>query len=261
MPYSDTGGRWQTMEYPVVIGYFAYGSAVVTQALSGLPDLDVRRSAPADASVACLASLEESRRYFQVTALLLAPFVLLAGMVPRSRPPRPALGRRRVRAQPGPGADRPGQLGRARGHRRRGCAVGVVPGPAPAGRRADRAGHRHQALPVVPARRAARGVRASRPAAGLRSGDRSVPSAAWLLVNLPTRALRPRRVEGVLVLQRRARRRPRLALAGLAAERARGQRLRDQRRVLDLVRRGLRRRRGARPARLPHPSHPSARAA
>ncbi len=90
VPYSDTGGRWQTMEYPVVIGYFAYGSAVVTQALSGFPDLDVRRSAPADSVGGLPGVLEESRRYFQVTALLLAPFVLLAGwFLARAHPGRP----------------------------------------------------------------------------------------------------------------------------------------------------------------------------
>ena len=41
VPFADNGGRWQTLEYPVVIGYFAYGTAVVTQGLSGFPDLDV----------------------------------------------------------------------------------------------------------------------------------------------------------------------------------------------------------------------------
>ena len=34
VPYTDTGGRYQVMEYPVVIGYFAYGAAVLTQTLS-----------------------------------------------------------------------------------------------------------------------------------------------------------------------------------------------------------------------------------
>ncbi len=37
-PYSDTGGRYSAMEYPVVIGYFAYGAALVTRALGDTPD-------------------------------------------------------------------------------------------------------------------------------------------------------------------------------------------------------------------------------
>ena len=47
-PYSDTGGRYSAMEYPVVIGYFAYGSALVTRALGDTPDTSGagRRSAP-----------------------------------------------------------------------------------------------------------------------------------------------------------------------------------------------------------------------
>src|SRR3954452_1948493 len=41
-PYADTGGRYPALEYPVVIGYFAYGSAVVTQHLGDPEDVHAR---------------------------------------------------------------------------------------------------------------------------------------------------------------------------------------------------------------------------
>jgi uncharacterized membrane protein len=78
VPFSDTGGRWQVMEYPVVIGYFAYGSALVTQALSGWPDVAEREALPADSVGGAPGVLDESHLYFQVTAVLLAGFALLA---------------------------------------------------------------------------------------------------------------------------------------------------------------------------------------
>jgi uncharacterized membrane protein len=78
VPYSDTGGRYQTMEYPVVIGYFAYGAALVTQALSGWPDVAARAALPAEDVFGSPGVAEESWLYFQVTAVLLAVFGLLA---------------------------------------------------------------------------------------------------------------------------------------------------------------------------------------
>jgi uncharacterized membrane protein len=90
VPYADNDGRWQTMEYPVVIGYFAYGAAVVTHVVSGLPDLDQRRQVSADAVSSAPDVVQESWRYFQVTAVLLAPFALLAGwFLARAHPGRP----------------------------------------------------------------------------------------------------------------------------------------------------------------------------
>jgi len=77
-PYSDTDGRYPAMEYPVVIGYFAYGAAWVTQALSGSPDLDARALVDGDAIYGEPGVAAESGRYFVVTAVLLAPFALLA---------------------------------------------------------------------------------------------------------------------------------------------------------------------------------------
>ena len=89
-PYADNGGRYQTMEYPVVISYFAYGTALVTQALSGWPDLSPRAQAPADQIMAQPGVAAESGRFFEVTTVLLAPFALLAaGLLARAQRNRP----------------------------------------------------------------------------------------------------------------------------------------------------------------------------
>lgn len=78
VPYADSGGRYEDLEYPVLIGYFAYAGAVVTQALHGWPDVGPRAAAPPDA-VYGLPGVEAERiDYFLVTAVLLAPFLLLA---------------------------------------------------------------------------------------------------------------------------------------------------------------------------------------
>ena len=66
------------MEYPVLIGYFAYGAARLTQALGDPPDLDARAELPGDQIYGAPGVAEESGRYFVVTAVLLAPFALLA---------------------------------------------------------------------------------------------------------------------------------------------------------------------------------------
>jgi uncharacterized membrane protein len=79
VPYADNGDRWQTLEYPVVIGYFAYGTAVATHALSGFPDLEVRRQSVPDLVPSLPGVQQESWLFFIVTAVLLAPFALLAG--------------------------------------------------------------------------------------------------------------------------------------------------------------------------------------
>jgi uncharacterized membrane protein len=78
LPLADTGGRYPAMEYPVVIGYFAYGAAVVTHALSGSPDLASRALVSDDQIYAQPGVAAETDLYFVVTAVLLAPFALLA---------------------------------------------------------------------------------------------------------------------------------------------------------------------------------------
>ena len=77
LPYADNGGRYQAMEYPVLTGYFAYGAAVVTHALSG-GDVAARRLVPGDRVYAQPGVGAESSLYFVVTAVLLAPFALLS---------------------------------------------------------------------------------------------------------------------------------------------------------------------------------------
>ncbi len=78
VPFSDTGERYRVLEYPVAIGYFAYGTALVTHALSGWPDVDERRGLPADEVYAAPGVAEESWLYFQVTTVALFGFALLA---------------------------------------------------------------------------------------------------------------------------------------------------------------------------------------
>lgn len=78
-PYTHNGGRYQAMEYPVVIGYFAYGAARVTQAFGDPPDLRTRGLLSADQIYGAPGVATETGRYFIVTAVLLAPFALLTG--------------------------------------------------------------------------------------------------------------------------------------------------------------------------------------
>ncbi len=78
VPYTDNGGRYQALEYPVLTGYFAYGAAVVTHVLAGATDLEDRRQVDGDRIYAEPGVAAESDLYFVVTAVLLAPFALLA---------------------------------------------------------------------------------------------------------------------------------------------------------------------------------------
>ncbi|MFP5252431.1 MAG: glycosyltransferase family 87 protein [Actinomycetes bacterium] len=78
VPYSDTGERYRTMEYPVVIGYVAYGAALLTHAVSGWPDVAARAALPEEDVFGSPGVAEEAHLYFEVTAVLLAGFGLLA---------------------------------------------------------------------------------------------------------------------------------------------------------------------------------------
>jgi uncharacterized membrane protein len=79
VPFTDNGGRYIYLEYPVLTGYFAYGAALVTQVVApGGDDVEERRSLPAD-QVGNLPGVQQERiDYFRITAVLLAPFALLA---------------------------------------------------------------------------------------------------------------------------------------------------------------------------------------
>lgn len=78
VPYSDTGGRYQVLEYPVVIGYFAYGAAVLTQLVTGDVDLEGRRAMPVEQVHAAPGVGDEAGLYFMVTAILLGAALLVA---------------------------------------------------------------------------------------------------------------------------------------------------------------------------------------
>jgi uncharacterized membrane protein len=78
LPYADSHGRYPDLEYPVLIGYFAHGTALLTQALHGSSDVEARRVLPADAVSAAPGVEAERQDFFLVTAVLLAPFLLLS---------------------------------------------------------------------------------------------------------------------------------------------------------------------------------------
>ncbi|HEY0774600.1 MAG TPA: glycosyltransferase 87 family protein [Nocardioidaceae bacterium] len=78
VPFSDTGGRYQVLEYPVVIGYFAYGAAVLTQLVTGDVDLEGRRAMPVEQVHAAPGVGDEAGLYFMVTAILLGAALLVA---------------------------------------------------------------------------------------------------------------------------------------------------------------------------------------
>ena len=78
VPFSDTHGRYPALEYPVLIGDFAYGAAWVTHVLAGSPDLSERAAVPADQVYGVTGVADESGLYFKVTAVLLGAVALLA---------------------------------------------------------------------------------------------------------------------------------------------------------------------------------------
>lgn len=78
LPYSDTGGRYPDLEYPVVIGYFTHATALATHAVNGWPDVATRAGFEVDALNALPDVDAERGDFFLMTAVLLAPFMLLA---------------------------------------------------------------------------------------------------------------------------------------------------------------------------------------
>jgi uncharacterized membrane protein len=80
-PYSadeEVRARYPAMEYPALISYWAWGTAHVTQWLSGSPDLSERYATPADRLAAVAGVSEEARRYVAVNAVGLAALTLIA---------------------------------------------------------------------------------------------------------------------------------------------------------------------------------------
>lgn len=92
-PYSEdeqTRGRFEVMEYPVGISYWAYGTAWVTHWLVGSPDLDERYDVPANELWARADVQREVRAFVIVNALGLALLTLIAaGLLTRVNPRRP----------------------------------------------------------------------------------------------------------------------------------------------------------------------------
>jgi uncharacterized membrane protein len=79
-PYSDEDqvrARYQVMEYPVGISYWAWGAAWVTHWLNGSPDLDPRYDQPLDALSADRSVVRETRIFVVVNALGFAAVALL----------------------------------------------------------------------------------------------------------------------------------------------------------------------------------------
>ncbi len=92
-PYDDdpaTRARFQTMEYPVGISYWAYGTAWVTHAVTGFPDVVARSLRPVDQLWGRVDVQREIRGFVIVNALGFAVLTLLAaGLLTRVNPHRP----------------------------------------------------------------------------------------------------------------------------------------------------------------------------
>ena len=92
-PYDDdpeTRAKYEVMEYPVGISYFAWATAHVTQRLTGSPDLDARAGVLQGDMYADPEVLREIRAYVAVSAVLLGLAALAAAWfltgVNRGRP-------------------------------------------------------------------------------------------------------------------------------------------------------------------------------
>ena len=80
-PYSDdeeTRGRYEVMEYPVGISYWAFGTAWVTQVLNGSPDRDARSDQPVDDLYADEDVDDELTLFVLVNAVGFAALALLS---------------------------------------------------------------------------------------------------------------------------------------------------------------------------------------
>lgn len=92
-PYSDdpeVRERYEVMEYPVVISYYAWGAAWATHWLNGSPDLSYRYAQPSSALFADEKVSKEVRWFVVVNALGFAVVTLLAAwFLARVNPRRP----------------------------------------------------------------------------------------------------------------------------------------------------------------------------
>jgi uncharacterized membrane protein len=92
-PYDDnaeTRAKYEVMEYPVGISYFAYGAAWVTHWVSGSPEIDPRAGVAQGDLYADKQVIRELRTYVAVSAVLLGLATLLAAwFLARTHPDRP----------------------------------------------------------------------------------------------------------------------------------------------------------------------------
>lgn len=77
-PYSDTQGRYQVMEYPVGISYFAYATGRLTEVVGAGPTAAERAKVAPDQIWGLPGMVTEVNQYFVVNAVLLAAVGLLA---------------------------------------------------------------------------------------------------------------------------------------------------------------------------------------
>jgi uncharacterized membrane protein len=77
-PYSDTHGRYQVMEYPVGISYFAWAASWLTKPFATGPPEDVRAATDPDGLWGLPGMSTEVNQYFLVNAVLLFGAGLLA---------------------------------------------------------------------------------------------------------------------------------------------------------------------------------------
>lgn len=92
-PYSSdpqVRARYEVMEYPAVISYYAFGAAWVTQLLSGSPDLRARYLQPVDQVSADPVVITETKLFVVVNAAGFAALALLAAwLISRTNRRRP----------------------------------------------------------------------------------------------------------------------------------------------------------------------------
>lgn len=78
VPFTDTGGRYPDLEYPVLTGYFMYAQGLLTQLVVGWPDVAERAALPVDQVYAAPGVDRERQVFFKVGAVMLSAFALLA---------------------------------------------------------------------------------------------------------------------------------------------------------------------------------------
>ena len=156
-PYADNHGRYEVMEYPVGISYLAWVTAKITQIHPSAPT--GRGAPPPGPGLAVVAARDDQGgQHLLPGDRDRAGGVRAAGdVVPGGGGSTTAVGCAAVRAVPGPADERADQLGPDVRRVRRRRPVGVGARPLRADRRDDRARHRRQALPALPARPDPRG--------------------------------------------------------------------------------------------------------